>query len=142
MTILSSAVVESHSATDIQPSTDAGIDAAELLLLPESLRKEVEIYLALKPYFAHCLSMNHDLNNPLAGIIGYSELMIDDPNTPSEIRSQMEQILKCALRINYFVDSLCQEKIELSRNIDLRSLEKHFRPLALALEEGLEKHLK
>ncbi len=138
LTLLEKSLIDS----EFSPTSEPGIDPSELRLLPESLRRELEIYIALKPYLAHCLGMNHDLNNPLAGIIGYSELMIEDSDTPPEIRRQLEQILKCALRISYFVDCLCLEKIELSEKVDLKSLEKHFRPLAISLEEGLEKHLK
>lgn len=116
-----------------------GISDADLALLPEHLQEELRCYLALKPYLAHCIAMNHDLNNPLAGIIGYCELIMEEPDTPEELRIQLGQILSCALRIHFFVDHLCQEKIELSRTVNLRRLESLYRPLALALEGALDR---
>lgn len=115
-----------------------GINENLLALLPEEFRQELRCYLALKPYIAHCIAMNHDLNNPLAGIIGYSELMIEDSATPPEIREQLKQILTCALRIHYFVDQLCLEKIEQNQKISLKDLEELYRPLALAFEGPID----
>ncbi|MFQ5453736.1 MAG: histidine kinase dimerization/phospho-acceptor domain-containing protein, partial [Candidatus Zixiibacteriota bacterium] len=42
------------------------------------IANELEVYQAIKPYIAHCLTMNHEINNPLAGIIGYSEFLLEE----------------------------------------------------------------
>ncbi len=64
--------------------------------LSEEELKEFEIYQSLRPYIGHCLVLNHDLNNPLTGIIGYSEFLIDDETISDELRSSVKQILKSA----------------------------------------------
>ncbi len=84
---------------------------------------ELEEFRALKPYICQCLSLNHDLNNPLAGIIGYAEfLQLDSDNLTDNQKRFISQILTCALRMQELIQQLCQEKIELSRQIDLKSV--------------------
>ncbi len=81
--------------------------------------KEFEIYKLIKPYIGHCLILNHELNNPLTGIIGYSEFLVDDESVPADIKSSLKQILKSAERMKKLIESLCIEKIELEENINL-----------------------
>lgn len=79
------------------------------------------LFEALKPYIGHCLSMNHDINNSLAGIIGYTEFLLMDSSTFSpQQKRQVEMIAKCAERIRLVVQNLCDEKIALAEKIDLR----------------------
>jgi len=82
---------------------------------------DLALFEALKPYIGHCLSMNHEINNSLAGIIGYSEFLLMDSSslTPQQKR-QIEMISKCAEKIRVLVQSLCDEKIALAEKIDLR----------------------
>ncbi len=81
------------------------------------------VFQALKPYIGHCLNMNHEINNSLAGIIGYAEFLLMDESALSEQqRRQVEMIAKCAEKIRELVQNLCEEKIALAEQIDLRSV--------------------
>jgi hypothetical protein len=42
----------------------------------ENSQEDLALFRALKPYIGHCLTLNHDLNNPLAGILGYAEFLL------------------------------------------------------------------
>ena len=85
--------------------------------------EDLALFRALKPFINHCLSLNHDINNPLAGIMGYTEFMIDEGDnlTQNQI-DELKKIYQCAERIQKLVVELCDEKIALSENIDLRSV--------------------
>ncbi len=96
--------------------------------------KEYETYLALKPYIGHCLILNHELNNPLTGIIGYSEFLIDDESVPDNLRSSLKQILKSAERMKKLIDYLCVEKIELETKLDLSTVIDDFQKVAKDLD--------
>ena len=89
---------------------------------PES-PQELAVYRALKPYIGHCLALNHEINNPLAGIIGYTEVLLQDPDrlTHSQ-REFLSQVLQCAERVKELVNRLSEEKIALSEKIDLKSV--------------------
>jgi signal transduction histidine kinase len=82
---------------------------------------DLELFQALKPYIGHCLRMNHDINNSLAGIIGYCEfLLMDTSNLKPQQKKQIETIAKCAEKIQKLVQNLCEEKIAIAEKIDLR----------------------
>ncbi|MDH3890860.1 MAG: hypothetical protein OEV49_07220 [candidate division Zixibacteria bacterium] len=90
-------------------------------LLTENQQEELDLFEALKPYLGQCLTLNHDLNNPLAGIMGYVEFLIEESDQLSEEhREFVEQINRCAERMRQVLDSLCEEKIALSRKVDIR----------------------
>lgn len=103
---------------------------AEGRLLTERERKDLELFEALKPYLGQCLTLNHDLNNPLAGIMGYVEFLVEESDQLSdEHREFVAQINQCAERIRKVLDSLCEEKIALSIKMDIRSvIEAYERP--------------
>lgn len=89
---------------------------------------------ALKPYIGHCLTMNHDINNPLAGVLGYCEfILMDDDLSPSH-RKHLEQIAECAERIKKLVEALCDEKIALAEKVDLRTVTAAYQKIAKKLE--------
>jgi nitrogen-specific signal transduction histidine kinase len=91
------------------------------------------IWQVLKPYIGHCLTMNHDINNPLAGVLGYCEFMLmDDDLTPTQ-RKHLEQISESADRIKKIVESLCDDKIAMSEKIDLRTVTEAYRVIAKKL---------
>jgi len=80
-------------------------------------------YTELKPYIARCLQLNHELNNPLAGIIGYCDFLLEtNQNVPDEIVSYIKQILKCAERMEKTLQDLSQIKIKLNEKINLSTL--------------------
>lgn len=49
---------------------------------------------------------SHELNNPLAIVTGYSELLLEDQNLTSEQRTKIESIRKNAMRASSVVYSL------------------------------------
>lgn len=75
----------------------------------------------LKPLIEKCLELNHDLNNPLAGIIGYCEFLMDEGDnlSPDQI-SYLKQISKCADRIKTAIIELSEMKMQYSEKVDLK----------------------
>ena len=97
----------------------------------KDLKEELAVYLALKPYIGHCLTFNHDINNPLAGIIGYGELLMEESGQLDETqKGYLRQVLQCAERIKKLVEDLCEEKIALAEGIDLKSVTKAYKNIA------------
>ncbi len=97
---------------------------------------DIAIFNALKPYIGHCLTLNHDINNPLAGIIGYSEFLLEDSDQFSDThREFIRQILECGERIKKLVEGLCEEKIALAEKIDLKSVTEAYKKIAKPLSE-------
>lgn len=93
--------------------------------------QELAVYRALRPYIAHCLSLNHEINNPLAGIVGYTEFLIEECQGLSpEHQNFLRQIMVSAERIQRIVEELCAEKIALHEKIDLASLVRELEPYA------------
>jgi signal transduction histidine kinase len=98
------------------------------------LTEDLAVWQALKPYIGHCLSMNHDINNPLAGVLGYCEFMLlEDDLSPTQ-RKHLEQISECAERIKKLVETLCDDKIALVEKIDLRTVTEAYQKIAKPLE--------
>ena len=103
--------------------------------ITEELKEELRVYQALKPYIGHCLSLNHDINNPLAGILGYAEFMMVDAESLSEDQiHNLQQIIICAGRIQKLVEALCDEKISLDEKIDLRTVTDAYKAVAKSLD--------
>lgn len=74
----------------------------------------------LKPLIEKALSLNHDLNNPLAGILGYCEFLMEEgDNLTKEQISYLKQIAKCADRIQKAIIELSELKIKFSENVDI-----------------------
>lgn len=114
-------------------SIDADLRAANI---SDDLRKELAIYRALKPYIGHCLLLNHDLNNPLAGVLGYTELLLlDGDKLTDDQRGSLEAIQKCAERIKTLVDNLARHKISLTAQVDLESVVQAYEKWARPLDE-------
>ncbi|UCC44359.1 MAG: hypothetical protein JSU65_00045 [Candidatus Zixiibacteriota bacterium] len=91
--------------------------------ISRDLQKELEALRILRPYLARCLTLNHDINNPLAGILGYAEFLLDESSNLSVNQKQdLERIQNCAKRIKEIVDGLCEVKIALAEKLDLKTL--------------------
>ncbi|MFZ5979233.1 MAG: histidine kinase dimerization/phospho-acceptor domain-containing protein [Candidatus Zixiibacteriota bacterium] len=77
----------------------------------------------LKPLIKRCLHLNHDLNNPLTGIVGYVEFLLsgDEPLTSSQ-KEYLNQIAQCTERIEKEINDLCEIKIKLSEEIDISGI--------------------
>jgi signal transduction histidine kinase len=95
------------------------LDSADI---SEELRTDIALFRALKPYLGHCLTLNHDLNNPLAGILGYAEFLLSDDNLTTDQKHSLGQIVTCAERMKIMIEALCDHKIELSEKIDMDSI--------------------
>jgi signal transduction histidine kinase len=86
-------------------------------------RRQLEQFKALRPFLKRCFSLNHDINNPLAGILGYAEFMLTDGDSlTDEQRSNLDQIIKCAERIKTLIDNLSEAKAELEEQSDIDEL--------------------
>jgi signal transduction histidine kinase len=98
-------------------------------------KQELALYRALKPYIGHCLSLNHEINNPLAGIIGYTEVLLQDPDQLTDSQRQfLAQVLECAERVKEVVYRLSEEKIALAEKIDLKSVTAAYKAPARPLD--------
>ncbi|MEW5993922.1 MAG: histidine kinase dimerization/phospho-acceptor domain-containing protein [Candidatus Zixiibacteriota bacterium] len=98
--------------------------------------EELAVLQVLKPYIGHCLTLNHDINNPLSGIIGYCEVLLADADTLSEEqRGYLDQIMQCAERIKTMVEKLCDHKISISQKVDLNSVTDAYKKIAAPLDD-------
>lgn len=97
--------------------------------------EELAVYRALRPYIGYCLNMNHELNNPLAGIIGYAEFLLEDSsNLTTDQQGYLRQVLHSAERIRCIIDELCEKKIVLADRIDLQQITEAFTQLSEKLD--------
>jgi len=77
----------------------------------------------LKPLINRCLILNHEINNPLAGIIGYAEYLLSEHEPLTESQKEgLNQIMLCAERIEKEINDLCEIKIELSEEVDIKNI--------------------
>ena len=103
--------------------------------LTKEQKKDLDLIERLKPYLGHCLTLNHDLNNPLAGIIGYAEFLQEEADQLSDEHKQfVDQIMKCAERIRRVLDNLSEEKIALSAELDLSEVIAAYEPYRKLLD--------
>lgn len=103
----------------------------ESKIITDDLKEELEIYKAIRPFIGRCLSLNHDLNNPLAGVIGYCEFLMEDADCLSkEQQGYLKQILTCAERMQKLIEDLCEEKIALDEKVDLKAITEFFEKAA------------
>ncbi|MFH1373805.1 MAG: histidine kinase dimerization/phospho-acceptor domain-containing protein [bacterium] len=110
--------------------------ALEKSIISDDVREELAVFRALKPYIGHCLTLNHDINNPLAGIIGYGEFLMEESKQLDETqRGYLQQVLDCAERIRKLVENLCEEKIALNEKIDLKSVSEAYQRDSKPLEK-------
>lgn len=99
--------------------------------IKDDLKEELALFRALKPYIGRCLTLTHDVNNPLAGIIGYSEFLLQEADQLDETqKGYLNQILRCAELIKKLAENLCEEKIALAEKIDLKSVTEAYKKTA------------
>ena len=104
-------------------------------ILSEQQRKDLALFERLKPYLGHCLTLNHDLNNPLAGIIGYAEFLQEEADQLSDEHKEfVGQITMCAERMRRVLDNLSEEKIALSAELDLSEVVAAYEPFRKPLD--------
>ena len=92
--------------------------------------EEIAVYRQLKPLIAHCLTLNHEINNPLAGILGYAEFMLDADDLNDEQRRHVQQIMTSAERIRKIIEKLSDRKIKLSDDVEMGKLIEQFKRAA------------
>ncbi len=79
---------------------------------------------AVLPLLRRCLGLNKELNNPVAGIVGYCEFLLDGSDSLSTGQKlSIEEIRDFAIRIQGTLEELAAEKTILASKIDLRALE-------------------
>ncbi|MBI5267627.1 MAG: hypothetical protein HY851_10385 [candidate division Zixibacteria bacterium] len=118
-------MAETKSEQTAPPATPAGSDPTN----------DYELWLRLRPYIGHCLSLNHDINNPLTTVLGYAELMLEsDPPLPENQIEHIKAIAASAERIQALLEKLCREKIELAEQIDLGPVIEAYRKIATPLK--------
>lgn len=104
--------------------------------LSDALKRELTVYRRLKPFIGHCLTLNHDINNPLAGILGYAEFMLaEDDGSDEELVNNIRQIAACAERIQKRIESLCSHKLCLATGLDLESLIREYKQFEAELSD-------
>ena len=87
----------------------------------EQTRSEADLLKALEPFLQKCLSLNHDLSNPLAGIIGFAEFMSEDNSNLNQTqRDYGRQIIECAERIRHRLILLSEDKTDILEDARLR----------------------
>lgn len=103
------------------------ITETDIKSLPAEIRIELELLEKLKPFLAVCMKLNHDLNNPLAGVIGYTEFVLAEPAqmTPDQI-DLLNKVLICAEKIKEQLEDLCRIKSGLGDPNEVENLIKQF----------------
>jgi len=102
--------------------------------LERGFQDDLALFRALKPYIGHCLTLNHDLNNPLAGIMGYAEFLQNDKNLTEDQKHSLSQITACAERMKNLIENLCTHKMELAEKMDLSVVTAAFSQVAKKLD--------
>ncbi|MFQ5606650.1 MAG: histidine kinase dimerization/phospho-acceptor domain-containing protein [Candidatus Zixiibacteriota bacterium] len=101
------------------PTNDQASVADTSLLDPESPEGAAEI----SRFAAKLIETNHDLNNPLAGVIGYLELALSsEDGVHDEVKSLLQSAQLSAEMISSKVKRLSEAKLDLVRKVDLTSL--------------------
>ncbi len=74
----------------------------------------------LKEFFSAQFELNHDLNNPLAGVVGYLELALTDSETiPARPLELLKNVQKCADRMDQLIQEYVKSKRRLQTTVDL-----------------------
>ena len=79
---------------------------------------------AVLPLLRRCLGLNHELNKPVAGIVGHCQFLLDDKDKlKPEQTLTVEEIRDCAIQIQTILEELSAEKANLSEKMDLKAIE-------------------
>ena len=113
----------------------ANLHQADVLNGSKDHTDDYELWQRLKPFIGHCLTLNHDINNPLTTIMGYAEFMLEDdpPLAPNHLK-HVKNILEAAERVRQLVETLCAEKIALSEEIDMGAVTDSYKRVAKSLK--------
>ena len=73
--------------------------------------EDLELVRRLKPLIRECIDIHHDLNNPLAGILGYAEFILSGPEQLTDtVKKDLQQIVKCAEKMKEITDRIARSK--------------------------------
>ncbi|UCG63051.1 MAG: hypothetical protein JSV52_07155 [Candidatus Zixiibacteriota bacterium] len=79
---------------------------------------------AVLPILRRCLALSKELNNPVAGIVGYCEFLLDTSESlTAGQRLSIEEIRDFAVKIQTTLEELAAEKAALAKKIDITALE-------------------
>lgn len=94
---------------------------------PVQKMTETEFFEKLKPFLVSCLKLNHDLNNPLAGVIGYAEFVLSEPGQmdPDQI-DMLNKVLICADKLKIQLEEFSREKNMLGNPNDIEGFIEEF----------------
>ena len=82
-----------------------------------------ELLQVFKPFLVYSLSLNHDLNNPLTGIMGYTEFLLMESDTLSTDQIELlKNIQKCSERIQKILEDLYDKKAAIGEKVNLIQL--------------------
>jgi len=105
------------------PRAQKRIDA----LSEEEKIQKLGLFLEIEPFLHKCLNINHDINNPLTGILGYGEFMLEEADTmPPEFVQQLKMVMECAERIRCIVDDLTEAKSAVCGHVDFKALAEQY----------------
>ena len=94
----------------------------------ETAESQLEIARRLKPFIRNCIDLHHDLNNPLAGILGYAEFILSDTDKLSEnIVKDLQQIVNCAEKIRAILEGVAKSKAEVLEGITPETLREYLK---------------
>lgn len=90
--------------------------------------------------------ISHELNNPLAGIVGFSELLLNKTAPEDPNRDDLEEIRKCAYRVKDTVSKLakfCGKEQQKTKPVDINEIIievlEYFQPQAESMGIEVEK---
>ncbi|MBN4072372.1 hypothetical protein JYU03_00465 [bacterium AH-315-F03] len=78
----------------------------------------------LKEFVRELYTLNHDLNNPLAGVIGYTELATSEPDIlPTHIVDYLGKVQLSAAKLEAVIARASQAKYSLQEHVDVTELQ-------------------
>lgn len=81
---------------------------------------DAALFRAVTPLVSTCLVANHDINNWLSGIFGYTEFLRIEANSLNEEQRQyLEKIMSCAERIQFQINKISAVKSDLAADVDM-----------------------
>ncbi len=102
------------------PTDSIKKEASQLLPLEAPQAQE-----ELQAFVGRLMTLNHDINNCLAGIIGYLELaMMDADSLPPKTVELLESVQKSAGMLESLVVGFSESKRNLQSKVDLSALTK------------------
>ncbi len=81
---------------------------------------DATLFRAVTPLVSACLAANHDINNWLSGIFGYTEFLQTEADSLShEQRKYLDKIMQCAERIQLQINKISAVKSEVAADVDM-----------------------